>query len=85
MASFQAKIGWKSPRKKENKNYLSDQFYPTRNTEFKKIAKKKHHYGFFSRQNRLGKAKKTKNKNYRSHQFLLDLLQRIPKEIAKNF
>ena len=26
MASFQAKIGWKSSRKKENKNYLSDQF-----------------------------------------------------------
>ena len=26
MASFQAKIGWKSPRKKENKNCLSDQF-----------------------------------------------------------
>ena len=28
MASFQAKIGWKSPRKKENKNYRSDQFLP---------------------------------------------------------
>ena len=28
MASFQSKIGWKSPRKKENKNYLSDQFLP---------------------------------------------------------
>ena len=28
MASFQAKIGWESPRKKENKNYLSDQFLP---------------------------------------------------------
>ena len=24
MASFQAKIGWKMPRKRENKNYLSD-------------------------------------------------------------
>ena len=26
MASFQAKIGWKRPRKRENKNYRSDHF-----------------------------------------------------------
>ena len=37
--------------------------YPTRNIKFlknsKKIQKiKKHHYGFFSRQNRFGKAEK---------------------------
>ena len=28
MASFQAKIGWKRPRKRENKNYRSDHFQP---------------------------------------------------------
>ena len=28
MASFQAKLGWKRPRKSENKNYRSDQFLP---------------------------------------------------------
>ena len=28
MTSFQAKIGWKRPRKRENKNYRSDQFLP---------------------------------------------------------
>ena len=28
MASFQAKIGWESPRKRENKNYHSNQFLP---------------------------------------------------------
>ena len=28
MASFQAKIGWKRPRKRENKNYRSDHFLP---------------------------------------------------------
>ena len=28
MASFQAKTGWKSPRKNENKNYRSDQLLP---------------------------------------------------------
>ena len=26
MASFEAKIGWKRPRKRENKNYRSDSF-----------------------------------------------------------
>ena len=28
MASFQAKIGWKWPRKRENKNYRSVPFLP---------------------------------------------------------
>ena len=28
MASFQAKIGWKRPRKTENKNYRSIRFLP---------------------------------------------------------
>ena len=28
MASFQAKIGWKRPRKRENKNYCSDPLLP---------------------------------------------------------
>ena len=28
MTSFQAKIGWKSPRKRENKNYRSVLFQP---------------------------------------------------------
>ena len=28
MASFQAKIGWKRPRKRENKNYRSVLFLP---------------------------------------------------------
>ena len=28
MASFQAKIGWKMPRKRENKNYGSVPFLP---------------------------------------------------------
>ena len=42
MASFQAKIGLKRPRKRENNNYRSVPFrsYPTRNREFQKIAKK---------------------------------------------
>ena len=28
MATFQAKIGWKRPRKRENKNYRSEPFLP---------------------------------------------------------
>ena len=28
MASFQAKIGWQRARKREKKNYHSDQFLP---------------------------------------------------------
>ena len=37
MASFQAKVGWKSPRKEENKNFRS---YPARNRKFQKNSKK---------------------------------------------
>ena len=42
MPSFQAKIGLKRPRKRENNNYRSVPFrsYPTRNREFQKIVKK---------------------------------------------
>ena len=42
MPSFQAKIGLKRSRKRENNNYRSVPFrsYPTRNREFQKIAKK---------------------------------------------
>ena len=40
MASFQAKIGWKRPTKRENKNYLSLPLLPTHNSEFQKNSKK---------------------------------------------
>ena len=42
MASFQAKIGWKTQRKRENKNCHSVPFrsYPTRNRKFQKNKKK---------------------------------------------
>ena len=59
MASFQAKIGWKSSRNGENKNYRSVSFQPGAKQEIlkrlKKIQKiKKYHYGFILSQNRLG-------------------------------
>ena len=41
MASFQAKIGWKRLRKRENKNYRSVSFIPDGQVKIpKKIAKK---------------------------------------------
>ena len=41
MASFEAKIGWKRSRKRENKNYRSVPFlsYPKRNRKFQKNSK----------------------------------------------
>ena len=55
MASYQAKIGWKMPGKREYKKYRSVCSYPTRNRKFqknnKKIRKtKKYRYGFISSQ-----------------------------------
>ena len=65
MASFQAKIGWKRLRKRENENYCSVPFRSnsTRKTKFQKNSKKiqkikKYHYGFISSQNWLEKAEK---------------------------
>ena len=64
MAPFQAKIGWRTQRNSENKNFHSVPFrsYPTRNRKFQKISKKikKYHYGIISRQNRLENADKEK-------------------------
>ena len=41
MASFEAKIGWKRQRKRENKNYRSVSFLPDAKQKIpKKIAKK---------------------------------------------
>ena len=60
MASFQDKIGWKTQRKRENKNcrYVLFRSYPMRNRKFQKNSKKiqkikKYHYGFIFSQNRL--------------------------------
>ena len=40
MASFQAKIGWKRLRKRENKNYTSVMFLPDGLEEIKKKKQK---------------------------------------------
>ena len=62
MASFQAKIGWKTQRKRENKNCHSVPFrsFPTRNRKFQRNSKKiqQYHYVISSSQNRLENAEK---------------------------
>ena len=65
MTFFQAKIGWKRLRKRENKNYRSVPFrsYPTGQRKLDKNSKKiqkiqKYHCGFISGQNLLKKAEK---------------------------
>ena len=64
MTSFQTKIVWKRPRKRENKNYCFVPFLTSAEQQMqKKKAKKykkikKYHYGITSSQNILEKAKK---------------------------
>ena len=61
MSSFQAKTGWDRPKKGKMKIIVPISSYPTSYGEFQKNRKKKikkHHYGFFSSQIRLGKAEK---------------------------
>ena len=64
MASFLAKISGERQRKieKKKKKIVSMSSYLNRNKKFQKNSKKiqkikKHHYGFFSSQNRLEMAK----------------------------
>ena len=90
MASFQSKIGWKRPRKTENKSYRSVSFLSgTKQKIQKKIAKK-----FKKLKNTImnsfqtkisGKMKrKRENKKYNFVPFLPDAKQKIPKQQQKN-
>ena len=81
MASFQGKIGWKRPRKGENKNYRSVPFrsYTTRNRKFEKngkkiqkIKKKKNILASFQAKIGWNRLRKRDNKNYHSVSFLPD-------------
>ena len=67
MVSFQAKIGWKSQKKRENKNYRCVSFLldakqkiPKKKQKLKKI--KKYNYTIVSSQNRIEKTEKGKKK-----------------------
>ena len=63
MASFQAKIGWKRPRKRKIKIIVPFRYNPMRNRKFKNKSKKiqktkKWGYDFISSQSRSEKAGK---------------------------
>ena len=65
MASFQAKIGGKMFRKRENKNYHSVSFLPDVEEKIPKKQQKnskieKYHYGFITSQNMLENAEKAR-------------------------
>ena len=65
MASIQAKIGLKTQRKRENKNYRSVSFLPDGQEKIPKKQKKiqkieKYHFGFIPRKNRLENAEKVR-------------------------
>ena len=76
MASFQAKIGWKMPRTRKNKNYRFVPFrsYTTCNRKFQKIVKKFKKIkntimAFFQAKIGLKSPRKGENNNYRSVPF----------------
>ena len=71
MASFQAKIGWKILRKRENKNYRSVSLQPDKS---QKIRKKFKNTITDSFQAKIGWRRmiKRENKNYSSVSFLSD-------------
>ena len=96
MTPFQAKIGWKTQRKRENKNCHSFPFrsYPKSNRKFQKNSKKikkvkkKNHYGFISSQKQVGKGgERDKIKiivTFRSYPTRNRKLQLNSKKIQKN-
>ena len=85
MDSFEAKIGWKRLRKRENKNYrsvsfLHDALQKISKTKFKKI-KKNTILASFQTKVSWKSPRKEENKNFRSISFLPYGQQKIPKKL----
>ena len=77
MASFQAKLGWKMLRKRENKNYISFTFLPDGLEKIPKKSKKIKKYTIIaSFQAKIGwkRQRKREKENYRSVSLLPDAL-----------
>ena len=74
MASLQAKIGWKMPRRRKNKNYRSVPFQHDGKQKIPKKFKilKNAIMASFQAKIDLKMPRKRKNKNYRSVPFLHD-------------
>ena len=94
MASFQAKIGRKRPRREKIKIIVPFRSVPTlcvignSKKNIRKIRKtKQYHYGFISSENRLEKAEKQKNYklSFRSvpTQNVIEISKKIAKKIEK--
>ena len=90
MASFQVKIGWEKPRKRENKKNRSVEFLPDPVQRIpkkqEKNSKKLKNTIMASFQAKIGweQLRKIENKKNRSDEFLPDPEQRIPKKQQKN-
>ena len=85
MASFQAKTWRERLRMWEKKILVLIHSNPIRNREFQKNSKKikkikKHHYGFFSKQNGMREAENVRKKNSLSDPFQPDLEYGIPEK-----
>ena len=86
MDSFQAIIGWKRMRNRENKNYRSVSFLPDAWYKIpKKLQKKFKNTIMDSFQAIIGskRMRNRENKNFRSVSFLSDAWQKIPKKFKK--
>ena len=73
MASFQAKIGWKSPRKSESKNYRSVPLLPEPQQKIPKKQQKNSKNSIMALfQDKVGQKRpgKKEKRNYRSVPFL---------------
>ena len=86
MSSFQAKIGWKRQRKRENKNYRFVPFLLDCLDKIPKKFKKFQNTIMGSFQAKIGwkRLRKKEDRNYISATFLLDWLEKIPKNQQKN-
>ena len=86
MASFQSKIGWKWPRKTENKSYRSVSFLSGTKQKIKKKQQKNSKKlkntitGSFVAKIGRTRPRKTENKNYRSVSFLPGTKQKIQRK-----
>ena len=89
MASFQAKIGWKRRRKRENKNCLSVPFLPDGKQKIPKKEKKiqknlKIQLWLHFKPKQDGKGSERENKNFRFVSFRTDALEKIQEKQQKN-
>ena len=89
MASFEAKKGWKTQRKRENKNCRFVLFCSilTRNRKFQKNSKiiQKYHFEIISSQNRLEKAEKETKKKFSFRSVHTRRKIENSKKVAKKF